>query len=932
MKILSSKNLESRILVLMLTIALVLTGTVFGWFIWRIEQSKNIATLKQEILTNPEKTGDSIIYLKEILIMSARTSVTTENLEWEKQYKEFEPRLAEKIEEIKTVLPDTVVELQSIDQLEQSGLEMLAMEKRSFTLLREGRYEQARQILFSQEYEQQKAKFFAEVPNVVAQLDELQKSELDSEYSYSNRFIWIAVAVFGLSIIAWISAIRNISVSHRKLLVSTAEKERTQEALRKSEQYQNLFRLANDAILVIEPETEVVLDANDKACEMYGYKRDDFIGLSLQAISENSDQSHSHLERLKKTGGCQEFENVQFRADGTPFNLLINSSIIEYQGSSAILSINRDITQRKQADAALRESEYKMRTLLDSMSEGLVQVDKDEVIEFVNDRFCEMIGYAREELLGRVTYDLLFDDYERQHLNAISTKRMQGELGQYELRLRRKDGESLYTIVGGAPVFNAEQAIIGTMGVFTDITERKRIEEQMIHDAFHDALTGLANRKLFMEHVRLTLARAKREQNSLFAVLFLDFDRFKVINDSLGHAEGDRLLIAIAGRLKFILRPGDLVARLGGDEFTILLNELDSPEDALRIAERIHQEMGNPFDLGGSEIVTSASIGIAFSNEDYNQAEEILRDADIAMYRAKTRGKACHQIFDQTMHEEARNRLHIEREMRQALEQKEFCLYYQPIIDLKTGVLAGFESLIRWNHPIRGMVPPGEFIPIAEENNMILPLGRWILHESCRQLRQWQRENAAAENLVVSVNLSGKQFIQPDLVEQVASALIETGLPPRSLKLEITESYLMENSDLAVTTISRLRALGLQLSLDDFGTGYSSLSYLHSLPVSFLKIDRSFVTRMMENKENSEMVETIIRLAQNLKMKVIAEGIETTEQMAHLQMLNCEYGQGYFFSKPVEAEIAASLIGKLANNFVPPAYLSEKPEKFELIG
>lgn len=911
-----------------MTIALVLTGAVFGWFIWRIEQSKNIASLKQEILTNPEKTGDSIIYLKEILMMAARTSAVTGDLEWEKEYKEFEPRIAEKIEEIKTVLPDTM-ELQSIDELDTANLALLGMEKRAFTLMREGRGEQARQILFSGEYEAQKAKFLSEVPNVVKQLNELQGSELASEYQYSNRFISVAIVVFGLSLIAWITAIRNISNSHQKLLISTAEKERTQAALLKSEQYQNLFRLANDAILVIEPESEIVLDANEKACEMYGYGREDFVGRSLKAISENTEHGGQQLEQLKATGSSQEFESVQFCADGTPLNLLINSSIIEYQGGNAILSINRDITARKRADAALRESEYKMRTLLDSMSEGLIQVNQDEVIEFVNDRFCEMTGYSRGELLGKASYDVLFDARGRQYAGGINNKRLQGESGQYELKLKKKSGESLYAIVGGAPVINAENEIIGTMGVFTDITERKRIEEQMVHDAFHDALTGLANRKLFMEHLRLTLARAKRESGNLFAVLFLDFDRFKMVNDSLGHAEGDRLLRAIAGRLQFILRPGDLVARLGGDEFTILLSELDSADDALNIAERIHEELGVPFDLGGSEIVTSASIGIAFSTNDYAEAEEVLRDADIAMYRAKVRGKACHQIFDQTMHEEARNRLHIEREMRQALEQEEFCLYYQPIVDLKTGILSGFEALIRWQHPIRGMVSPVEFVPIAEENNLILPLGRWILRESCRQLRAWQKENPAAENLMVSVNLSGKQFVQPDLVEQVAAALADTGLSPKCLKLEITESYLMENNELAVTTISRLRGLGLQLSLDDFGTGYSSLSYLHSLPVSYLKIDRSFVTRMMESRESSEMVETIIRLAQTLKMKVIAEGIEDTEQMAHLQMLNCEYGQGYFFSKPVEAETAALLIGRLASNFVPPAYL---PEKFELIG
>lgn len=930
MKIPSFANMGTRIPVLLLTLALILTGTVFGWFIWRIEQTKNIANLRQEILTNPEKTGDSIIYLKEILMVSARTSVVTGNLDWEKEYKEFEPKLSDKIEEVKTVLPDSV-ELQSIDELDTANLALLGMEKRAFTLMREdGHQEQARQILFSDEYTAQKNKFLAAVPKVVSQLNALQKDELAAEYQYSNRFIGIAVLVFGLSLIAWITAIRNISNSHKKLIISTAEKERTQAALLKSEQYQNLFRLANDAILVIEPESEIVLDANEKACEVYGYEHSKFVGLSVKNISENTEHGQEHLEQLKAAGGSlHEFESVQFRADGTALNVLINSSIIEYQGGEAVLSIHRDITERKLADDALSESEYKMRTLLDSMSEGLIQVSKYDIIEFVNNRFCEMIGYTRDELLGKVTLEVLFDDQERQFVNGVNNKRLQGRSGQYELKLQMKSGETLHAIVGGAPVINAANQITGTMCVITDITERKRIEEQMAHDAFHDALTGLANRKLFMEHLHLALARNKREENGMFAVLFLDFDRFKLINDSLGHAEGDRLLKAIAGRLKFILRPGDLVARLGGDEFTILLGEIDSPTDAIHIAERIHDEMGVPFDLGGSEIVTSASIGIAFSNKDYMEAEEVLRDADIAMYRAKARGKACHQIFDQTMHEEARNRLIIEREMRQALEQNEFCIYYQPIVDLKSGFLSGFEALIRWQHPVRGMVSPAEFIPIAEENNLILPLGRWILNESFRQLKAWQLANPAAEDLMISVNLSGKQFIQPDLVDQVAAALAESGLAPKCIKLEITESYLMENSELAVKTLSRLRALGLQLSLDDFGTGYSSLSYLHSLPVSYLKIDRSFVIRMVESRESSEMVETIIRLAQTLKMKVIAEGIETVDQMAHLQGLNCEFGQGYLFSKPVDSESAQLLIGRMANNFVPPPFHAEK---YQLVG
>jgi diguanylate cyclase (GGDEF)-like protein len=463
-------------------------------------------------------------------------------------------------------------------------------------------------------------------------------------------------------------------------------------------------------------------------------------------------------------------------------------------------------------------------------------------------------------------------------------------------------------IVGGAPVINAESEITGSMGVFTDITERKRAEEQLVHDAFHDGLTGLANRTLFTNHLQMTIERGKRSEQALYAVLFLDFDRFKVINDSLGHAEGDNLLKQIARRLELSLRTGDLLARLGGDEFTILLNELEDTEDAVQVAERIKNDLNIPFMLGEQEVFMSASIGIAVSCGGHNRAEDMLRDADIAMYRAKSKGKAQHQVFDQTMHKYAINKLQLETEMHHALQRGEFCLYYQPIINLEMSNLKGFEALIRWNHPERGVIPPNEFILAAEENGLIIPLGRWILYESCRKLREWQINNPWASSLSVSVNLSTKQFMQSDLYEQVAAALISTQLDPRCLKLEITESQVMENSDKAVSMMNRLREMGVELSLDDFGTGYSSLSYLHRLPIDYIKIDRSFVNRMVESKENGEIVYTIIKLAQNLKMKVIAEGIETPDQLAQLHLLNCEYGQGYFFSRPLEARKTGTFI------------------------
>jgi diguanylate cyclase (GGDEF)-like protein/PAS domain S-box-containing protein len=574
--------------------------------------------------------------------------------------------------------------------------------------------------------------------------------------------------------------------------------------------------------------------------------------------------------------------------------------------------------------ARLRESEYKLRTLLKGMSEALLQVNNDEVIEFINDRFCEMTGYKRSELLGKVTCDILFDETGAKFIGQEKNKWVKGISNRFELCLKKKSGETLWTIVSGTPIVNADKTVTGTMRVFTDITERKQNEEQLLHDALHDPLTGLANRTLFMHHLRMTIERGKRNNDNLYGVLFLDFDRFKVINDSLGHAEGDKLLKYIARRLEACTRTGDLVARLGGDEFVILLGELRETGEALFVAERIQNDLKSSFDLGGSEVFISTSIGITLSTSGHTSAEDMLRDADIAMYRAKAKGKAQYQVFDQEMHQQAVMQLQFETEMRHALERGEFCLYYQPIFNLETNNLAGFESLVRWNHPERGLVSPMVFIPTAEENRLILPLGRWILYESCRQLREWQINNPSASSLMVSVNISCKQFLQMDLAEQVAAILRETGLDPSCLKLEITESHIFENTEMAVATMNRLRSLGVEISLDDFGTGYSSLSYLHRLPIDYLKIDRSFVNRMVESKENGEIVYTIIKLAQNLKMKVIAEGIETPEQLAQLHLLNCEYGQGYFFSKPMEARKTGTFINE---NFEHLHFLSSLPIK-----
>ncbi len=576
-----------------------------------------------------------------------------------------------------------------------------------------------------------------------------------------------------------------------------------------------------------------------------------------------------------------------------------------------------DITERKRAEENLRESESKLLILLKSMSEGLLQVnDENEVIEFVNDSFCEMVGYTKQELIGNDWCSLMLDEEGCKLVDQVNIRRSQGISDRYELRLKKKSGEMMWVMVGGSPMFDANGKMTGKMGIFTDITERKRIEKQLVHDAFHDGLTGLANRDLFIDHLRMAIERGKSQYSNHYAVLFLDFDRFKVVNDSLGHTQGDNLLKSIAQRLVSCTRTGDLVARFGGDEFVILLSEMPEINSAVQIAERIQKDMEKPFHLDANEIYISASIGIALSTARHKRAEDMIRDADIAMYRAKEKGKARYEVFDHTMHAHASQKLQMETEMRQALDRHEFELHYQPILELEDESLVGFESLVRWNHPVRGMVSPLEFIKESEENGLILPLGKWILRKSCYQMRQWQIDNPDMTEMFISVNLSSKQFSQSDLVEQVAEALEDSGLDPRCLKLEITESHIMENSKKAINIMNQLCELGIQMSLDDFGTGYSSLSYLHSLPVNYLKIDRSFVMQMEQSKENEEIVHTIVKLARNLKMKVVAEGIETAEQLGKLKDLRCEYGQGYYFSKPLCVQNAQKFIEQFSQNSV----------------
>ncbi|HAN75360.1 MAG TPA: GGDEF domain-containing response regulator [Planktothrix sp. UBA8402] len=441
-----------------------------------------------------------------------------------------------------------------------------------------------------------------------------------------------------------------------------------------------------------------------------------------------------------------------------------------------------------------------------------------------------------------------------------------------------------------------------------EILEHQKTQTRLLHIASHDPLTNLPNRVLFMNRLIQSLQQTQQEPNYQFGVLFLDCDRFKMVNDSLGHFAGDQLLIAIARRLKTHLASTDMLARFGGDEFTILLENIQDIEDANYLAQKIQTSMTWPFKFEEQELFINASIGIVIGNKTYQEPEDILRDVDIAMYQAKAKGKNRYQVFDTEMHRHAQQRLELETDLRLALHREEFILYYQPIISLATGRINGFEALLRWHHGKKGLISPGDFIPAAEETGLIVPIGLWVLKEACQQLKSWQDRGLFKRKIKMSVNLSVKQFSQLNLIQNIDKILLQTQLNSSYLKLEITESAIMEHPESATELLQQLRDRDIQLSIDDFGTGYSSLSYLHRFPLHTLKIDRSFIQRISETRQNLEIIQAIITLGHHLNMTVTAEGVETSEQLFLLRSLGCEEGQGYFFARPLEANAAEALL------------------------
>ncbi len=576
-----------------------------------------------------------------------------------------------------------------------------------------------------------------------------------------------------------------------------------------------------------------------------------------------------------------------------------------------VISMAADVTERKQAEADLQESEQRFRNMAANVPGAIFRYvlhpDGSDRVIYMSPGCYNLWEVEAEVVIkdAQILWDVIHPDDRPAMYESVmhSARKLQPWFGQW--RITTPSGKMKWLEAAGCPEPQDNGDVVWDT-LIMDISARIKAEHKLKHDALHDSLTGLPNRNLLMERLELAFKRAKRHPEYQFALLFLDLDNFKVINDSMGHLIGDELLLAVVTRLNKFIRETDLAARLGGDEFVILLEELDDIEEAVRVAERILEFMRSPFRLNDREVFTSTSIGIVVGSTSYQSAEDLLRDADLAMYRAKQSGRGQYAIFDPAMQLQVKQRLHLENDLRKALENDEFTLYYQPIFDLETDVIQGFETLIRWQHPQRGFVSPGEFIAIAEETELIAPMGHWILHTASQQLASWQAQ-FPAKPLRISINLSVKQ-LQSSLLQQLEEVLATYNLQNNSLGLEITESMLVQNVEVTRRLLEQIKAEGICLSIDDFGTGYSSLSYLNQLPVDTLKIDRTFVSPAATDIRNQVIAESVIALSNALGLKAIAEGIETPQQLQWLKGLDCELGQGFLFSPPVTAAQATELL------------------------
>ena len=668
------------------------------------------------------------------------------------------------------------------------------------------------------------------------------------------------------------------------------------------------FRMALDssidAVYLIDRATMRFIDANETATKTLGYSRDELLALGPQDLKPDAGEldriNHRFDEVVQSDSQTGMFETVHQRKDGSRLAVEVYLRAVESEGREMLVAVVRDITARLRAEAELRESEERFRVAFSQAAVGLAHVAPDGHWLMANQKLCEIVGYTQKELLG-LNYQALTHPDDLPADLELGKRMLAKEVHEKarEKRYRHKDGHYIWVNLTSSLVWDTDGKPKYYSTVVEDISRRKQVETELLHLANHDALTCLPNRSLLQDRLSQAIAFANRTERQV-AVLLIDLDRFKNINDSLGHDAGDKIIMEIGRRLSVNARDGDTVARLGGDEFVVVLAGVERVETIATTAQQVLESLAQPMTIQEHEFFPAGSIGISLYPKDGEDARTLLKNADTAMYRAKDAGRNNFQFYAQDMNSRALDRLKLEGRLRRALSREEFVLHYQPQMELASGAIVGVEALIRWQPPGQTMAYPGDFIPIAEETGLIVPIGEWVLRTACAQHKEWD-DAAAFPHTRIAVNLSARQFKQQDIVKMVSRVLHETECQATCLELEITESIIMENPELAAETLQQLSDMGVHLSIDDFGTGYSSLSYLKRFPINTLKIDKSFVRDITTDSDDAAIAKAVIALAHSMKLKVIAEGVETAEQLDFLRAQRCDQIQGYYLSRPVLA-------------------------------
>jgi diguanylate cyclase (GGDEF)-like protein/PAS domain S-box-containing protein len=681
---------------------------------------------------------------------------------------------------------------------------------------------------------------------------------------------------------------------------------RAEEILYASEERTRLIvETASDAF--ISSDSDGVLTYwNRAAVEMFGWSSEEALGRRFTELTLPEGEREAYeagRERFLATGDWpllnRRVEVTGWHRDGHSFLMELTVWSLEENERHRFHAFIRDITERQRAEDVLRRSEERFRSLVQNAADAIVVMGADSTITYVSPAVERILGYSPEEEMGSNVFTHIHPEdvaTAGEKLGEILVR--EGAVATAEVRARHKSGSWRWLEASGRNLLH-DDSVAGIVLNYRDVTERRALEEQLTRQAFEDSLTGLANRALFLDRVSHALAHRQREDEPM-AVLLMDLDDFKSVNDRLGHDAGDEVLVEVARRLRGCLRPADTAARLSGDEFALLLDSLGDGGDVIGVVERLMEVLRKPIDVREVQLTVSTSIGVVITSDGNEGQEQVLRNADVAMYKAKSGGRGRYEIYEPGMRAALLERLELRGDLERALDREEFLLEYQPIVSLEDGKSVGCEALVRWHHPVRGLISPATFIPLAEETGLILPLGRWVLQEACNRMRAWQLETG--ELLSLSINLSARQFEQSGLSEEVTWALRDSGLAPNDLVLEITESLSMENTEVTISKLAELKGLGVGLAIDDFGTGYSSLAYLKRFPIDSLKIDKAFVDGVAMGAEEAALANAVVRLSDSLGLRTVAEGIEHHDQVEALIRLGCVFGQGYYFARPLSAE------------------------------